>query len=279
MPINSSALAGELVGFYVFLKAYMTAALGKNFTNVAILREDLSWTVDISAGLNYYLPLFGYEVVEEIAFPITAEGPDFATYWQQIDDAGAQMCVPVISAQGGILMTTQYAALEPKCLIAGIDVMAQLETYWTQTNGGCQYEVSLSPTERTNKTSKTVAFWDEFRSKYNQDPLYTAVGSYDAMYILKEGISEAQSLDSDDIIPFLEALTPANPYEGANGNIAYTQWHDAYEGYDGDTIYSVTLMVQWQNGSKVVLPTGGAVYPDHLATGSLAIPTWGINDP
>ena len=281
MPINASALAGELVGFYVYLKAYMTAALGKNFTNVAIIREDLSWTESISAGLNYYLPLFGYNVAIEIAYPITAEAADFATYWQQIDDAGAQLCVPVISAQGGILLTTQYAAAQPGCLIAGIDVMAQLETYWEETDGGCEYEITLSPTERTNKTSKTVAFWDAFTTKYGADPLYTAVGSYDAMYILKKGISDAQSFNSTVIIPFLEALTPTNPLEGANGHIAFTPWHDAFEGYDAGTgmIYSVTLMVQWQDGGKEVLATGGAVYPDHLATASLQIPSWGINDP
>ncbi|MGY5871334.1 MAG: ABC transporter substrate-binding protein [Candidatus Thorarchaeota archaeon] len=281
MPINASALAGELVGFYVYLKAYMTAALGKNFTNVAIIREDLDWTEDISDGLNLFLPMFGYNITKEIAYPISAEAADFATYWQQIDDSGAQLCVPVISAQGGILMTTQYAAAEPGCLIAGIDVMAQLETYWEETDGGCEYEISLSPTERTNKTSKTVAFWDAFTAKYSADPLYTAVGSYDAMYILKKGISDAQSLNSTAIIPFLEALTPANPYEGANGHIAYTPWHDAFEGYNATTgmIYSVTLMVQWQDGAKQVLKTGGAVYPDHLSTGALQIPSWGINDP
>ena len=280
-PINASALAGELVGFYVYLKAYMEGALGYNFTNVAIIREDLAWTESISAGLNYYLPMFGYNVTKEIAFPITAEAADFATYWQQIDDSGAQLTVPVISAQGGILMTTQYADAQPGCIIAGIDVMAQLETYWDQTNGGCEYEISLSPTERTNKTSKTVEFWDAFRAKYNQDPLYTAAGSYDAMYILEKGISDAQSFNSTEIIPFLEALTPANPLEGANGHIAFTRWHDAYEGYDAGTgmIYSVTLMVQWQDGGKVVLPTGGAVYPDTLATGTLSIPSWGINLP
>ncbi|MHA1948542.1 MAG: ABC transporter substrate-binding protein [Candidatus Thorarchaeota archaeon] len=279
MPINSTALAGELVGFYAYLKAFVTASIGKNFTNVAILREDLAWTLPISAGLNYYLPLFGYNVTLEIAYPITAEAADFATYWQQIDDAGAQLTVPVISAQGGILMTTQYAAAEPGCLIAGIDVMAQLETYWDETNGGCQYEISLSPVERTNKTSKTIAFWDTFRTRYAQDPLYTAVGSYDAMYVLKKGIFDAQSLNSTEIIPFLEAINAANPLEAAFGHVAFTQWHDLVEGYDSSRIYGVTLMVQWQDGAKEVLPTGGAVYPDYLATGSLMLPPWGINDP
>ena len=188
MPINSTSLARSLLTYIAYLDGYLTAVTGENITKVAIIREGLDWTEGMSLFLNGYLPMYGLSVVEEVAYPITAEAADFATYWSQIDSAGAQITIPIISAQGGILMTTQYAQAEAKCIIAGIDVMAQLDTYWGETGGACEYEVVLQSTLRTNKTTKTIPFWDAFLDHYNSEPLYTAVGSYDAMYILAEGI-------------------------------------------------------------------------------------------
>jgi branched-chain amino acid transport system substrate-binding protein len=257
MPINSTSLASSLLRYLLYLDGYLTAVTAQNITKVAIIREGLDWTEGMSAFLNGYLPLYNLTIVEEIAYPITAEAADFATYWQQIDDAEAQITVPIISAQGGILMTTQYAQVQPKTLIAGIDVMAQLDTYWNETNGACQ------STLRTAKTTRTIPFWDAFLAKYEEEPLYTAVGSYDAMYVLAEGISDAQSLNSSEIIPFLEAFDVDSPFEAAGGNIAFTESHDVFEGYIGDTVYSVTLFTQWQaNGYKKAVSSGGLIYPD-----------------
>ncbi|MHA2602622.1 MAG: ABC transporter substrate-binding protein [Candidatus Thorarchaeota archaeon SMTZ1-83] len=278
-PINSSALGAEIIGFLGALRPTMEYALGKNVSQVAIIREDLAWTEPISAALNYYLPILGYNKTIEIPYPITAQATDFATYWQQIDATGAQITIPVISAQGGILLTTQYAALEPKCLIAGIDVESQESTYWNETGGACEHEVIIQTMHRTNKTTKSIDMWDNFISHYGEEPLYTAVGTYDAMYVLRRGINDAQSLNSTTIIPYLEAVTTADPVEAAGGNIAFTKWHDVIEGYDGDTIYSVGLFCQWQaDGAKKVITTQGAVYPNWLATGPITFPSWGIHD-
>ncbi len=280
MPINSTSLGGALITYLAYLKGYMTAVTGHNITKVAIIREDLDWTVPMDKALAHYLPLLGLTNTTDIAFPITAQAADFATYWQQIDATGAQITIPVISAQGGILMTTQYAQVQPKCLIAGIDVMSQLDTYWNDTNGACQYEIEQQATIRTNKTSLTIPFWDAFLSKYNSEPLYTAVGSYDAMYQLKQGIEDAQSFNSTVIVPYLEAYNVANPLEGAGGNTAWTYTHDLFAGYDpvSGTIYSVVLFTQWQaGGHKECVSTGGYVYPDYIVTAPLALPSWGIN--
>jgi len=279
MPINTSALAGEIVGFLGGFKAVLEGMLAKNVSQVAIIREDLSWTVGFMGLFNYYLPLLGFNITKEIAFPITAEAADFATYWQQIEASGAQITIPIISAQGGILMTTQYAAVQPKCLIVGIDVMSQLDIYWDETGGACENQVLLQTMYRTNKTTKTLAMWDSFLDHYGSEPLYTAVGSYDAMYVLLKGIDDAQSLNSTEIIPYLEALTPASPLEGAGGHIAFTKWHDLYEGFDGSTIYGTALFCQWQaGGAKEVISSGGQVYPDFVVTAPLTLPSWGIND-
>ncbi|MHA2313143.1 MAG: ABC transporter substrate-binding protein [Candidatus Thorarchaeota archaeon] len=278
MPINSTSLASSLLRYLLYLDGYLTAVTSLNITKVAIIREDLSWTVGMSAFLNGYLPLYNLSIVEEVAFPITAEAADFATYWQQVDAAGAQITVPIISAQGGILMMTQYAQAQPKCLVAGIDVMAQLDTYWTETGGAAQYEVVLQSTLRTNKTTRTIPFWDAFLDAYGGEPLYTAIGAYDAMYGLAAAIDDAQSLVSADIIPHLEAFDTASPFEAAFGNIAFTPSHDVFEGYIGDTIYGVTLFTQWQAGGvKEAVSSGGLIYPDSIVTAPLSLPPWGIN--
>lgn len=177
-------------------------------------------------------------------------------------------------------MTTQYAALQPGCLIAGIDVQAQLANYWNETGGACEHEVLIQTMHRTNKTTRSIDMWDSFLDHFDGDePLYTAVGAYDAMYLLHKGINDAQSLNSTTIIPYLEAITTANPFEGVGANFAYTSTHDVFEGYIGNTIYSVGLFVQWQaGGAKEVISTGGAVYPNWLATAGITFPSWGIND-
>jgi branched-chain amino acid transport system substrate-binding protein len=275
MPINSTSLARSLLTYIAYLDGYLTAVTGENITKVAIIREGLDWTTDMGLFLNGYLPLYGLSVVEEVAYPITAEAADFATYWSQIDAAGAQITIPIISAQGGILMTTQYAQAEAKCIIAGIDVMSQLDTYWGETGGACEYQVVLQSTLRTNKTTRTIDFWDAFLDKYKAEPLYTAIGAYDAMYILAEGIDRAQSLNSTLIIPHLEDMDAAAPFTGVAGYIAFTPGHDLLLGPN----YSYTLFTQWQaDGVKEAVSSGGLLYPDSIVTAALTLPPWGINE-
>jgi branched-chain amino acid transport system substrate-binding protein len=288
MPINSSALGGEILGYLAYLRGYMEAVLSKNVTNVAILRENLDWSLPLSYLFNGLVPGapgladLGWVNITEIPFSPTADSTDFATYWNQIEAAKTQLCIPLVSAQAGIPMMSQYALLQPKCLLAGIDVMAQLDSYWGETGGDCEYEVILQSTVRTNKTTKTIAFWDNFQGNYSSDPLYTAVGSYDSMYLLLHGVNQSQSVNSTEIITVLEAINKANPMEGVAGHLAFTGWHDLIEGYSGGTIYGVTLFAQWQKedstGKKVCVSSGGYVYPDYLVTGNLQLPPWGINN-
>ncbi|MFX1368512.1 MAG: ABC transporter substrate-binding protein [Promethearchaeota archaeon] len=280
-PINSTALGGEILHFLAALKPIMQTALGKNISQVAIIREDLAWTIPLAGAINAYLGYFGYNKTIEIAYPLAqGDSSDFAGYWTQIEASGAQITIPIISAQGGISMVTQYQALQPGCLIAGIDVQAQLANYWSETGGACEHEVIIQTMHRTNKTTRSVPMWDNFLAKFGGDePLYTAVGAYDAMYLLHKGINDAQSLNSTEVIPYLEAITTDNPFEGVGGNIAYTHTHDTFEGYIGNTIYSVGLFCQWQAGGvKEVVTTAGAVYPNWLATADITFPSWGIND-
>ncbi len=296
MPINSSSLAKEIVEFYVYaLKPAMEAALNTTVDKVAIIREDLEWTVPMSYvlkglyapygywGLNNN-PIFNFTIVDEIAYPITATSTDFTGYINQFSSSGAQIVCPIISAQGGIKMMTQYNSLQPSYMIAGIDVMAQLGDdpddttgYWYDTNGGCIYEILMQSTTRTNKTSLTIAMWDAYVALWHKDPLYTAVGAHGAINMLAWAVENAGTLYSDSIVAQLETITPASPMEGAGGNVAFNSMHDLYEGYDSGTgmIYSVTLWVQWQaGGTKSVVTSGGSIYPEWIVDTPIQIPPW-----
>jgi len=310
MPINSTSLAKEIVEFYALaLKPAMETAIGggANITKVAIIREGLAWTVPMLYILNGYLkslwrsnntkywyyknyhgfndnPWFNFTIVSDTAYPITATSTDFTGYINAMETDGAQIVCPIISAQGGIKMVTQYNSLKPDYMLAGIDVMSQLGDdpddktgYWYDTDGGCAYEIIMQSTTRTNKTSLTIAFWDAYRAAYNTDPVYTAVGSYGSIYMLAWAINQTGTIDSDAIITQLETITKASPMESPGGNVAFNAMHDLIEGYNPVTkvIYSVTLWVQWQpDGTKQVVTTEGHIYPEWIVETPITIPPW-----
>jgi branched-chain amino acid transport system substrate-binding protein len=274
-PINSTALGGEIIGF---LATYL-AVLGHN--RVGILYEDLDWTTPLVNALKYYLPLLGGQIVASVAYPITATQTDMDGYMAQIQANNTQILIPVISAQGGILMMKSYQNGLPGYgfVVIGIDVMSQLDTFWDDSLGACQFETILQSLERTPKTPKSIPFWDAFIARYHHDPLYTAVGSFDAINLYAWAINQSQSFNADTIVAQLETLTKANPLAGAGGNAAFTVSHDIQEGYP----YGYTLFCQWQaGGTKIVVPAYGNPYPNTLATGTyqtpvVAYPTWTWN--
>lgn len=277
MPINSTTLGGQIITLFAVLGGVMTAALEKPINKVVIVREDLDWTLGMDGALNYYLPLLGWDVLDDIAYPITATSEDFATIWQSIQDLGAQVVIPIISGTTGITFTTQYAQIQAKCLIAGIDVQAQLDSYWFDTNGGCEHEIIMQTLCRTPKTPKSIAFWDNWIDLFGESPLYTAVGSYDTIYMMKDAIEACDSIDSDDLVAQMETVTPENPSTTSVSTVEFgwTESHDVMAGWP----YGVTLFVQWQaDGAKECITTGGALYPETIVTAPITYPSWGIND-
>jgi len=274
MPINSSSLAAEIFAFLAYYSGVLSSPLyaNKTINKFGILYEDLDWTEDLVAALAYYLPLLtGGSIAAKVAYPITALQTDMDGYMAAIDNNNTQILVPVISAQGGILMMNSYASLQPGFVVIGIDVQSQLDTFWTDSTGNCVYETVLQSLHNTSKTEKSVPFWNAYVAEYDHEPLYTAVGSYDAINLYAWAINESQSFNVDTIITQIETITTTNPLAGAGGLAAFTGSHDVQEGYP----YGYTLFCQWQaGGTKVVVPSFGSIYPPEIATGNYLLPPW-----
>jgi branched-chain amino acid transport system substrate-binding protein len=271
-PINDTSLAAEMIGACVFYMNYLNATNPENIFKYGLLYEDLTWTTDLVAALKGVLTsVYGFTLTTEIAYPITVTPTQMDGYINQLNGNNTQVLIPIISAQGGILMMNSYAAAEPGFVVIGIDVQSQLDTFWADSTGNCAYETILQTSYNTSKSAKSVPFWNDFVAEYGHEPLYTAVGSYDAVYTYIHAINASQSFNADTIVSALEDIDSQNPLEGAGGNIAFLGNHEIREGYP----FAYALFCQWQDdGTKRVVTTGNLVYPDTLVTGAYSTPAW-----
>jgi len=272
MPNNSTSLGGQIFSYLSWQIAVLNAQYGAthNITKVGILAEDLSWTISTVNFLNTYMPFIpGVSVPTgaSIRYDITLSAADMNTHMQTFEDLGVDLVIPVISAQGGIMMMQNYADSQRPYIVIGIDVQSQLDTFWAQSSGAAAYETVMQGTHRVNKTPTTIAFWDDFHDLWGHDPLYTAQGAYDAMRNLAWAIDGTNSLNSDVLITKIETATPAavlatpSAFPGSITGLG-ARWpgsHELPSGYP----FGYTLWVQWNStGGKEVLPTNGHLYPD-----------------
>ncbi|MFX1575490.1 MAG: TIR domain-containing protein [Promethearchaeota archaeon] len=277
MPINTTSLTFELSDYLYSLATNLSINFGGNLTKFAILREDLSWTTSIASYLAYLLPLLNssYTIIQDIPFPMTVTSTEMKNYLLSLNDMGAQIVIPLISGQAGVYLGQQYGLIKPKFLLAGINNLAQSDLYWDQTTGDSQYEITMQYIYNTSKSSLTIQFWNNYLEEYGEEPYFTGAGSYDAVKLLANAAFEAQSFDSDIIVSTLENNDINDPFKGVSGNIAFTEFHDLVEGWS----YSYASICQWQiDDNKAIIPSWNSIYPDSIATGTLSIPYWGIND-
>ena len=304
-PLASSMLGAQIFQTLMHIINKMENLTSQNIYKVAIIREQLSWTDSLRGGIVGLAPLINYTIVKEIAYDISA--PDFETYLNQIQTAGAQIIIPIISGDTGITLMKQYAITQPKALIFGIDVEGQMTTYWDTTNGACNYEVtSFTLTPNMNTTSYAQTFYADYEARFGEGPtIYTAAGAYGAVDMLAWAIRESQSFEELDIIAQLETLNRSagvslnettSPRLLASPNFAFNANHDVEAFHP----YGTMKWGQWQDGTIYSLPTGEGtfytqgidatgfgygdysnyslgLYPDSLATGDLILPPWGIN--
>ena len=284
-PINTTALAMELITLIIGTAGGLSHPLygiGHNVTRFSFMREDLTWTEGFQALMAYHLQnneMFNLtDTGVDIAFPQDVTPVEMAAHWATVNDTNTQIVIPIISGSAGLTFANSYGTYKPGCVPIGINVLQQDGEFWAQTGGLCEYGVSLESIFRTNKTSLTVDFWDDYVAEYGVSPVYTATGSYDAIYAYAWAFNESQSLNTDTIITTLELLTSSNPIEGVSSWTAFDSSHCIVEGWPLGT----ALAVQWFDGAKILVP-GVGIYPSGVYAPALLnlqpleLPAWGFN--
>ena len=302
-PIKGSDLAKELIYTILFSAVIASSypsflgGYGSPVIRFSFVRETLEWTAGFrdaivgvltnNAALNMTYTNVDLEIPQNVGVT------EMAAHWATLDDANTQIVIPIISGEAGLVFSTTYGDAEPGMVPIGINVMSQDSTYWTQTNGRCNYGVTFESLIRTNKTSITLDVWDAYVAKWGDTPIYTGVGGFDAVSQYAWAINTSQSLNPDTMVTTLETLTTENTLEGFSGNGAFDNGpatrHCIVEGWP----YGVSLAIQWINGTKRLVP-GVGIYPSglwsvYMGTGGTApfgellgmeplrFPPWGLN--
>ena len=236
-PVNNIALA-QLNFLLVGAVAQKIGAELLMPPKLAILAEKASWTEAIVAAAQAYLPPQGIEIVG--VWQPSDKATDVTAELTAIEGAGANMIMTALSGPVGIPYARAWEELQIPAASVGINVMAQADDFFVNTGGFGNYEMTLNTLARdVELTEKTLPFIEAFIEETGEMPTYNA-GTYDALYILKEAIERADSVEMDDIVVELENTD----YNGVAGRFVFDDNHDVTWGPG----YVTALGVQWQDG-------------------------------
>jgi branched-chain amino acid transport system substrate-binding protein len=251
-PFASDKLVANSLAVLGTAGAIMKAGIGiEGKVKVAILAEQATWADAMVAAYQAYVPAsLGMEVVG--TWRPSATATDVQAELTAIQQSGAHIILTIISGPVGIPFARQLGELEIPVASVGINVESQKDGFWEATNGFGAYETTLNTyAEGIEMTNKTKAFYDAFVKANGETPTYCA-GTYDAIYILKDAIERANSLESDPVVVELEKTDTTS----TTGRFVFTakdsaQPHDVTYGPG----YVTGIAIQWQDGKmKCVWP-------------------------
>ena len=109
-----------------------------------------------------------------------------------------------------------------------------------------------------------MKYFNAYKKRWGVEPRSTgSVSAYEALYVLKDAIERAGSLDKEKLIAALEKTD----LQGVRGTLRFDKNHQIVYGYDPKTSV-LGNWVQWQDGKRVT------IFPEAAATGKIKMPPW-----
>ena len=170
--------------------------------------------------------------------------------------------------ESAILLKQWYDMKIPALPFGSTLAAAEQPGFWEATKGKGEYTLcnvvnaGNAPSEATPWTMK---FYNAYAKRWGVEPEgLGSSSSYMAIYVLRDAIERAGSLDSDKVVAELEKTDIMGVYGRLRFDPKSHQVIPATDPKEG----AVGSIIQWQAGKRVV------VYPKSIATGSIKLPPW-----
>ena len=170
--------------------------------------------------------------------------------------------------ESAILLKQWYDMKIPALPFGSTLAAAEQPGFWEATKGKGQYclaNVVNAGNAPSNATPWTMKFYNAYKKRWDVEPEgLGSSSSYMAVYVLKDAIERAGSLDPDKVIAALEKTD----MEGVYGRLRFDpKSHQVIPSFDPKE-GAVGSIFQWQDGKRVV------VFPKSIATGQIELPPW-----
>ena len=207
----------------------------------------------------------GWEMVGFDKHPIAST--DYSMALGDCKKSGAQILFIWAYSPETSIMLRQWADMEVPALPIGFIGAAEDPGFWEATKGKGAYTiVTLSEAGCTpsNVTPLTMKYYNAFQKRWGVPPRSTGcVSAYEALFVLKDAIERAGSIEAD---PLIKALKNTN-LPVVRGTLRFDQNHQIVYGYDPKTSV-LGNWVQWQDRERVT------IYPPLAAMGQIKMPPW-----
>ena len=231
-----------------------------SFNKVALLSQDIPTFTDLMTILIDYLPQkYGFEIVYHNKFPFGTV--DFSSYLSAVEASGAEILVPLIASEEGIILVNEWYDRQSPCVLWGMNIYITDPGAWEQTQGKCEYSTNVGfPTVAGYPlTKETIPFRDAYIERWGVDPNSLASISYDTVrFILYDALKKAQTIETQAVI---DALEETKIETSLALNFVFTDNHDVFGGENinnPNEDLMVVMLFQWQDGKQV------PVYPKKI---------------
>jgi len=209
----------------------------------------------------------GWEVLGKEIYPTGTT--DYSVGLLKAKKDNAQVILIVMDMPESSILLKQWFDMKIPALPFGtIIAAAEQPGFWKATEGKgeyCMASVVNAGNAPSKATPWTMKFVEAYQKKYGLEPEgYGTSSSYMGVYVLKDAIERAGSLDSDAVVAALEKTDLMGVY----GRIKFDpKSHQVIPSVDPNE-GAVGTIFQWQAGKRIV------VFPPKIAMGEIKLPPW-----
>ena len=237
------------------------------FKKAYLINQDVLWARATAGGIKGWYEKSGWEVLGQDEFPTGAS--DFSSALMKAKAKGAQILFVCFDMPQSGILVKQYKSIKVPALMAGYISPMTGEVGWKTFDGQigglleAVWELGNVPSP---KYPPSKAFYDAYKNKYKA-PLQSGHGpapSYESVYVLKEAIERAGTIEADAVVKALEQTDRA----GVMGRVKFDKGHQVVYGTD-PTKEAVAVMFQWSEAGEQRI-----VYPPAIADKKIWAPEW-----
>ncbi len=248
------------------IKTFDSIKAKKGYDKVFIMVQDVAHARAAGTALKDGLEKKGFKILGHEVYPTGIT--DFSVGLSKAKEGGAQFIIPWFDMPEVSILMKQWYDMKIPALPIGYIHALQDEATWKATEGKVAYSVVFYA-KAGSVVSPAIPLSEHFvtahKKKYRTEPRSEwASTSYTVVYILKNAIERAKSIDSDSIISALEKTDMMGTY----GRVKFDpKSHQIIENGDPNET-AVSMWAQWLDGKRVI------VFPEKIATRGLELPPW-----